>query len=241
MFPGPSPAAPDFNPRSPCGERRLSVVPVFISSRFQSTLPMRGATVSGLPVPVAFMISIHAPHAGSDPPCMIYTGYFCDFNPRSPCGERLRRKPGVCQNLLFQSTLPMRGATLVLVRSIDGNGISIHAPHAGSDRAGPGIYPGDHDFNPRSPCGERLCMYAQNAGGPYFNPRSPCGERLNSYVTTVQGKLFQSTLPMRGATSYSFLRGILEVFQSTLPMRGATVKQKTLNPCGIQHIILRTS
>ena len=56
------------------------------------------------------------------------------------------------------------------------------------------------------------------------------------------GPQFQSTLPMRGATGTPLTLGILAgLFQSTLPMRGATVKQKTLNPCGIQHIILRTS
>ena len=78
----------NFNPRSPCGERRRaaeiwrhgdrfqSTLPMrgatngnlhgFVSFIFQSTLPMRGATTfSGMP-PSATRISIHAPHAGSD-------------------------------------------------------------------------------------------------------------------------------------------------------------------------------
>ena len=33
----------------------------------------------------------------------------------------------------FQSTHPMRGATLVFGRAAGRNGISIHAPHAGCD------------------------------------------------------------------------------------------------------------
>ena len=58
-------------------------------------------------------ISIHAPHAGSD-----LAGY---------AEEALAEK--------FQSTLPMRGATLVTVRDCGARLISIHAPHAGSDFA----------------------------------------------------------------------------------------------------------
>ena len=60
------PARPDFNPRSPCGERRLQPPGVV----------RRGA------------ISIHAPRVGSD--ALEANNYtFCpNFNPRSPCGER---------------------------------------------------------------------------------------------------------------------------------------------------------
>ena len=79
----------DFNPRSPCGERRQDTVGRYSILRFQSTLPVRGATgitavckyylcifQSTLPVrgatrtkthhSVGQSISIHAPRAGSD-------------------------------------------------------------------------------------------------------------------------------------------------------------------------------
>ncbi len=77
-----------FNPRSPCGERRLVLLLRDHATVFQSTLPVRGATVasvdscaiasfqSTLPVRGATKrqipkyaypyISIHAPRAGSD-------------------------------------------------------------------------------------------------------------------------------------------------------------------------------
>ena len=58
---------PDFNPRSPHGERRIDPMITCTLGEFQPTLPARGATLS-----------------------------FCDFspaqahfNPRSPHGERL--------------------------------------------------------------------------------------------------------------------------------------------------------
>ncbi len=121
------------------------------------------------------------------------------FNPRSPCGERLRRTSGCSGIDLFQSTLPVRGATCTQTR------LALR-----------------RNFNPRSPCGERriesrsdgdgnefqstlpvrgatcgnmylavfapISIHAPRAGSDdkaaeaehkfaYFNPRSPCGER----------------------------------------------------------------
>ena len=54
----------------------------------------------------------------------------------------------------FQSTLPMRGATLKRLVTAK-PAISIHAPHAGSDKAHTKCHQYHHNFNPRSPCGER--------------------------------------------------------------------------------------
>ncbi len=84
------PGSPDFNPRSPCGERPHGCY--------------RGTRLRG--------ISIHAPHAGSDTSIFAHFGMmFADFNPRSPCGERLLRIVRIVFVPEFQSTLPMRGAT----------------------------------------------------------------------------------------------------------------------------------
>ena len=167
-------------------------------------------------------ISIHAPHAGSDDRFIISLKVNCyfnprspcgerpygmyvsgknqrNFNPRSPCGERLgTSEPASCSRI-FQSTLPMRGAT-ELAKKLNGTeAISIHAPHAGSDRwtglsgdrglisihaphAGSDCRPETSRdaafyFNPRSPCGERLASFHVNHTPSDFNPRSPCGER----------------------------------------------------------------
>ena len=103
--------------------------------------------------------------------------------------------------LIFQSTLPVRGATLRRSRSrpsasyfnprspcgerrvgvarlAHGLIISIHAPRAGSDRRPCGRARRSRYFNPRSPCGERRRASGRCCSRPgYFNPRSPCGER----------------------------------------------------------------
>ena len=145
---------------------------------FQSTLPMRGATTKCSLHSRFTSISIHAPHAGSDTSFNPIHHLFNNFNPRSPCGERRSRLMLLIYERLFQSTLPMRGATRCPWKGHGCYGISIHAPHAGSDGC---------DQKKRNPY--------QN-----FNPRSPCGERLQTVKRDAVATLFQSTLPMRGAT-----------------------------------------
>ena len=167
---------------------------------FQSTLPLRGATLSARLFTISSSISIHTPLAGSDdrqshvglrvqisihtplagsdpavPEESADTGYFnphspCgerrtqrrfrivpdDFNPHSPCGERLLFATPQVIAALFQSTLPLRGAT------------RLRRP-------------------PR-----QVTMH--------FNPHSPCGERPVSQGWKAIEPRFQSTLPLRGAT-----------------------------------------
>ena len=79
--------------------------------KFQSTLPARGATLLLPPLPSSSLISIHAPREGSDERWEKEGIKRGDFNPRSPRGERRIRANS--------HTLP--------------GFISIHAPREGSD------------------------------------------------------------------------------------------------------------
>ena len=101
---------------------------------------------------------------------------------------------------LFQSTLPVWGATFCCRYCFERWSISIHAPRVGSDFS---IF-GDCDclpnFNPRSPCGERPRGPVPTHKRLDFNPRSPCGERPNSAKFNARHCRFQSTLPVWGAT-----------------------------------------
>ena len=56
-----------------------------------------------------------------------------DFNPHSPCGERRGGLTVLSERELFQSTLPLRGATNTFQGSERTRRISIHTPLAGSD------------------------------------------------------------------------------------------------------------
>ena len=78
-----------------------------------------------------------------------------DFNPRSPYGERPFGKGEEVMAKIFQSTLPLRGATGEYRATEKLQRISIHAPLTGSDLTRPGISRRGGYFNPRSPYGER--------------------------------------------------------------------------------------
>ena len=166
---------------------------------------MRGATYCHIVYEIRRIISIHAPHARSDPALMRRTdgvGMISIHAPHARSDSRaleITFHPDKFQSTLlmrgatpcfiiqfalyeFQSTLLMRGAThlLRLVGTTRIN-ISIHAPHARSD------------FE------KTFCQSFKN----YFNPRSSCEERPTPTETYVYNPSFQSTLLMRGATRRS--------------------------------------
>ena len=145
------------------------------------------------------------------------------FNPRSPCGERRPSPSTKLAVVVFQSTLPVWGATAHRRVFDCQSPISIHAPLAGSDRK---VFFYAH--------GMRISIHAPLAGS----------DDSSLFFRSGRPK-FQSTLPSRGATGKPHLprrkRGISihaplagsdlaltygdidrKQFQSTLPSRGAT-------------------
>ena len=83
--------------------------------------------------------------------------------------------------------------------------------------------PGSGNFNPRAPCGARLCRL-QAAGGPInFNPRAPCGARRRGCRRKRYSYKFQSSRPLRGATGGGGgTQASSATFQSSRPLQGAT-------------------
>ena len=156
------------------------MIAIWLVCRFQSTLPMRGATRFPKVHRIGLTISIHAPHAGSDALVSHSSASAGHFNPRSPCGERpISIRPG---------RLEIR--------------ISIHAPHAGSDSPASTDRNGRIYFNPRSPCGERhsITVIIQISFLISIHDPHTGSDRTNSVIHSPRQQSFQSTLPMRGAT-----------------------------------------
>ena len=147
-----------------------------------------------------------------------------NFNPRSPYGERLVYLMITHDPKLFQSTLPLRGATPSIV--ICFTSLKNFNPRSPYGERHEELHPESqrqYNFNPRSPYGERLfenfafvsgagiSIHAPLTGSDSrattgtvsvgdFNPRSPYGERLSPAPTIALNRPFQSTLPLRGAT-----------------------------------------
>ena len=211
---------------------------------FQSTRPLRGATV-----------------AGGDTKCMAG-----DFNPRAPCGARRSRMlfPQICLPIsihaplagrdmrsvsafsscrLFQSTRPLRGATRfticglhhhtdfnprapcgarrqILERMRTWDNISIHAPREGRDCYHPlkAFVLGISIHAPRE--GRDLTFITFTSTTNNFNPRAPRGARLLIFFDFAAVRHFNPRAP-RGARRRNPVRASrIEYFNPRAP-RGA--------------------
>ena len=124
-------------------------------ARFQSTHPVRGATISvsrRLDVLQDFNPRTPCGVRRSRNHLRLADG---NFNPRTPCGVRPLDKISADYTREFQSTHPVRGATLLVAGDFRVTHISIHAPRAGCDSWRCEGRCGQHHFNPRTPCGVR--------------------------------------------------------------------------------------
>ena len=191
-----------FNPRAPCGARPSVPAKSFLPFVISIHAPLAGRDVSP-PVPrmPSFGISIHAPLAGRDR-CWFSGGKFLsDFNPRAPCGARLRPLPPASGSANFNPRAPC-GARRLLRRSTrHGSVISIHAPLAGRDSALLFHACRASVFQSTRPLrGATASSFRSPRPGSNFNPRAPCGARPHTPASRSVSCRFQSTRPLRGAT-----------------------------------------
>ena len=144
-------------------------------------------------------ISIHAPHVGSDKQCERMGKGYANFNPRSPCGERHATVIFGVADWIFQSTLPVRGATHL--DACDGvwGPFQSTLPMGGATairRSKAGF----KTFQSTLPVGgsDRACV-RPGVSVTYFNPRSPCGERLFCTKPPDLGTLISIHAPRVGS------------------------------------------
>ena len=125
--------------------------------------------------------------------------------------------------------------------------ISTHAPLAGRDgRNKCNLIKLNINFNPRAPCGARLCKLLPLPGVPlYFNPRAPCGARPPVIRSVLRVEKFQPTRPLRGATLKSAVRSLPLIYFNPRAPCGARLaisqfreRRQNFNPrapCGARH------
>ena len=192
----------------------------FNQFKFQSTRPLRAAT--GRPGSL---------------PCAAR-----DFNPRGPCGPRLRTAPNARMRSHFNPRGPCGPRLPQLPQPQDGGDFNPRGPCGPRRRCSAAARPGC-DFNPRGPCGPRryhgIRMPLRHLD---FNPRGPCGPRLPQTMLSLSPPIFQSTRPLRAATLEHQASASAWVFQSTRPLRAATDPEPRLDgsqpdfnprgPCG---------
>ena len=214
-----------FNPRSPDGERLRGHVPPVRRVRISIHAPRMGSDSGYGARRQGSYISIHAPRMGSD-----------SWRPRA-----------TVIIMIFQSTLPGWGATLMLLEAVHGIVISIHAPRMGSDHT-PSLAGFDcKDFNPRSPDGERprltavgyiivyISIHAPRMGSDSmlgvqmlsgyddFNPRSPDGERPGISISVVPEALISIHAPRMGSDQSALIAGLCYEISIHAPRMGSDV------------------
>ena len=127
---------------------------------------------------------------------------------------------------VFQSTLPVKGATNIRSSSKESSTISIHAPREGSD-CWHNDGAGSVLISIHAPREGSDCWHNDGAGSVLISIHAPReGSDPNSTIVKRRSLLFQSTLPVKGATSVHVDHyKMLIRFQSTLPVKGATGKR----------------
>ena len=152
------PQVAHFNPRAPCGARPRCAAVGTRSFRFQSTRPLRGATVTITPTRhVRAEFQSTRPLRGATPRMLRQRRItILHFNPRAPCGARRPRRRFLWQDQgEFQSTRPLRGAT---------------SNHLGEELT-------NLNFNPRAPCGARLITWMGQLLDFYISIHAPLAGR----------------------------------------------------------------
>ena len=207
-----------FNPRTPCGVRRVhwratrqgpvfqSTHPVWGATRcdnaagrpflFQSTHPVWGATrLAAVRAWDKLFQSTH-PVWGATSPNWPGSRSSENFNPRTPCGVRRSVPPYHRKSVIFQSTHPVWGATFYSVKG-DKRCMRFQSTHPvwGATTAAaeqlPVLLISIHA--PRVGCDKvmrRLSDIDTN-----FNPRTPCGVRLVLQLCQCLIKYFNPRTP----------------------------------------------
>ena len=167
---------------------------------FQSTHPLRGATIGGIFFQENLKISIHAPLAGCDNVFEVFDGRIVNFNPRTPCGVRLFASSWLSLYSHFNPRTPCGVRPVVDDAAHQSICISIHAPLAGCDTQARRPFSAMPEFQSTHPLrgatfpyiwtadGGQISIHAPLAGCDrrqghlcvrvrHFNPRTPCGVR----------------------------------------------------------------
>ena len=193
------------------------------TARISTHAPLAGRDCNSSRSCLTSSISTHAPLAGRDDfPTMVSQSKFAfqptrplrgatfmarsifsvlqNFNPRAPCGARLRPQIAFLIHVTISTHAPLAGRD--------------HAEHNGAE---------DHkNFNPRAPCGARLLPPLSLPRILLFQPTRPLrGATFDGRVVSCVPE-FQPTRPLRGATAVALLKYVSPEFQPTRPLRGAT-------------------
>ena len=136
----------------------------------------------------------------------------------------------VAENAVISIHVPLAGNVDGTARGERAVSISIHVPLAGNVSPPASPFPLTSYFYPRSPCGERPCLYSLDLPTVSFLSTFPLrgtspSLRLSSHFLFI----FLSTVPLRGTSSWEMARPpAAPAFLSTFPLRGTSASGNNL-------------
>ena len=157
----------------------LGVESFFVSISIHA--PLTGCDADDATHRLVTDISIHAPLTGCDQQQILFIYAKADFNPRTPYGMRLYDCTDDVGATQFQSTHPLRDATLHLLK-----------------QALEQLFQSTHPLRDATRRFIIWDMFLKN-----FNPRTPYGMRHGATGAFPHTGTFQSTHPLRDATAIS--------------------------------------
>ena len=123
--------------------------------------------------------------------------------------------------IAFQSTHPLRGATILASRKEDQSKFQSTHPLRGATVLPCGCPPSQADFNPRTPCGVRPIKRSKLGEKEWISIHAPlagcdyCKDRNQQSDPT-----FQSTHPLRGATNPHYNDSKQDIISIHAPLAG---------------------
>ena len=219
-----------FNPHSPCGERRSSGSLGFgYRSKFQSTLPLRGATARrtrwcsrnrnfnphspcgerpDVVVRADWLKAFQStlPLRGATSTTEGSRQWLTDFNPHSPCGERPATSETNKLTAQFQSTLPLRGATRARRKFRRALRFQSTLPLRGATLQVCDFWGTARMISIHTPLAGSDSDFQRKLSGETISIHTPlAGSDPGTAPSSSSSLSFQSTLPLRGATFFRYL------------------------------------
>ncbi len=147
-----------------------------------------------------------------------------DFNPRSPCGERLGRWTRYTATKKISIHVPRVGNDAINLRQLTQVQISIHVPRVGNDDFAFAFCFLLTNFNPRSPCGERPSRTALKPSPLFISIHVPrVGNDHKWYISGIFAIIISIHVPRVGNdNNHKTEQPNLNKFQSTFPVWGTT-------------------
>ncbi len=215
----------NFNPRPPCGGRRLEMGRTELHNGNFNPRPPCGGRRGPRMGAAEFAISIHAPRVGGDLPACFCMSLSCLFQSTPPVwGATFLSTVLRSSQPVFQSTPPVWGATRCRSSASRRYAKFQSTPPVwGATRGARGADRTHHHFNPRPPCGGRPAALWEHAPHYEFQSTPPVWGATREGAAGLAGGAFQSTPPVWGATPPAHRpRSRRSTFQSTPPVWGAT-------------------